>query len=101
MTKKGLNQNGIYVQKLIDTIETEFIFANDPINRFGVIESNKNNIIKDKLEQIITVSKAQEFILNSNGIKNTLTINNGISECNDSINLNQIEEFKHKYNNSD
>ena len=52
----------------------------------------------NKLEQIITVSKAQEFILNSNGIKNTLTINNGISKFNDSIDPNHIEEFKHKYN---
>ena len=51
-----------------------------------------------KLEQIVTVSKAQEFILNSNGINNTLTINNGISEFNDSIDSSQIEEFKHKYN---
>jgi len=70
-------------------------------NKRALINPFRNLLIKyflNKLEQIITVSKAQEFILNSNGIKNTLTINNGISECNDSINLNQIEEFKHKYN---
>lgn len=70
-------------------------------NKRALINPFRNLLIKyflNKLEQIITVSKAQEFILNSNGIKNTLTINNGISEYNDSINLNQIEEFKHKYN---
>ena len=70
-------------------------------NKRALINPFRNLLIKyflNKLEQIITVSKAQEFILNSNGIKNTLTINNGISECNDSINLNQIDEFKHKYN---
>ena len=52
----------------------------------------------NKLEQIITVSKAQEFILNSNGIKNTLTINNGISKFNDSVDPIKIIEFKDKYN---
>jgi glycosyltransferase involved in cell wall biosynthesis len=52
----------------------------------------------NKLEQIITVSKAQEFILNSNGIKNTLTINNGISKFNDSVDSIKIIEFKDKYN---
>ena len=70
-------------------------------NKRSAINPFRNFFIKyylNKLEQIITVSKAQEFILNSNGIKNTLTINNGISEFNDSIDSNQIEEFKHKYN---
>ena len=27
MTKKALNQNGKYVQELIDTIEPDFVFA--------------------------------------------------------------------------
>ena len=74
MTKKGLNQNGIYVQKLIDTIETDFIFANDPINRFEVIESNKNNIIKDKLEQLINLKERVDSIENCNLKKNSKNI---------------------------
>ena len=46
MTKKGLNQNAKYVQKLIDIIEPNFIFENKPINRFKI---NKN--IKEKVDQ--------------------------------------------------
>ena len=46
MTKKGLNQNGKYVQELIDIIEPNFIFENKPINRF---EIDKN--IKEKVDQ--------------------------------------------------
>ena len=46
MTKKGLNQNAKYVQKLIDIIEPNFIFENKPINRF---EIDKN--IKEKVDQ--------------------------------------------------
>tara|TARA_A100001011_G_scaffold400622_1_gene516905 strand:+ start:8366 stop:9091 length:726 start_codon:yes stop_codon:yes gene_type:complete len=46
MTKKGLNQNAKYVQKLIDIIEPNFIFENKPINRFKI---DKN--IKEKVDQ--------------------------------------------------
>ena len=38
MTKTPLNQNGKYVQELMDTINADFIFTNKPINRFKVIE---------------------------------------------------------------
>ena len=48
MTKKALNQNGIYVQELIDTIEPNFVFSNKPIKRFKVIETSKDNNILDK-----------------------------------------------------
>ena len=33
MTKNDLNQNGKYVQELIDTLEPNFMFANKAINR--------------------------------------------------------------------
>ena len=46
MTKKDLNQNGIYAQKLIDTIETEFVFSNEPINRYKIVDI-KDNIIQN------------------------------------------------------
>jgi glycosyltransferase involved in cell wall biosynthesis len=74
-------------------------------NKRAAINPFRNLLIKNylnKLEKIITVSKAQELILNSNGIKNTLTINNGISEFIDSVDLRKIKEFKNKYHiNSD
>ena len=39
MTKNDLNQNGKYVQELIDTIEPNFVFSNKPVKRFRVIKT--------------------------------------------------------------
>lgn len=49
MTKKTINQNSIYTQELIKTIEPDFSFSNKPINRFKNIGSNgnKNNKLED------------------------------------------------------
>ena len=49
MTKKTINQNSIYTQELIKTIEPDFSFSNKPINRFKIIGSNgnKNNKLAD------------------------------------------------------
>ena len=57
MTKKGLNQNGIYVQELINSIEPNFIFSNKPINRFRINENIEKNINKDKYEHLINLKK--------------------------------------------
>ena len=57
MTKKALNQNGKYVQKLINIIEPNFIFSNKPINRFKNTDNNNEN--KDKTEEL---SKLKEQI---------------------------------------
>ena len=46
MTKKTLNQNGKYVQKLIDNIEPNFIFSNEAINRFQSRKGNISEIMK-------------------------------------------------------
>ena len=70
MTKKGLNQNDIYVQELIDTIEPDFNFSNKPINRFKVIASDNDDSKQDKLEQL---SKLKEKI---NSIENCNLKNN-------------------------
>ena len=48
MTKNVLNQNGKYVQELIDIIEPDFIFNDEPINRFTVTNSKHDNLIHDK-----------------------------------------------------
>ena len=40
MTKKTLNQNGKYVQDLINTVEPDFVFGNKPVNRLEIIETN-------------------------------------------------------------
>ena len=53
MTKKVLNQNGKYVQELINNIEPDFIFANKAINRFNLIKNNNSIICQNKSEQLL------------------------------------------------
>ena len=69
-------------------------------NKRSALNPFRNLIIKYFLSKlrIITVSKAQEFILNSNGINNTQTINNGISEFKEPIDFDAVTKFKKKYN---
>ena len=57
MIKKTLNQNGKYVQELVDSIETDFIFNNQPINRFKVIKNNKYYNDQDKTGQLLELKK--------------------------------------------
>ena len=51
MTKKIINQKDILNDKLIDTIEPNFVFKNEPINRFKIVKSsiNYNQTVKDEL----------------------------------------------------
>ena len=66
MTKKALNQNGKYVQELINTIEPDFIFNKKPINRFKIIENNEEGINKDKSGQLSKLRKKINSIENCN-----------------------------------
>ena len=56
MTKKAFNQNGKYVQELINAIEPDFIFNNVPINRLKIIE-NKDVNNKDKTGKLLELKK--------------------------------------------
>ena len=58
MTKKTLNQNGKYVQELIDSVVPDFIFGDEPINRFKIID----NINTQKLDKTELLSKLKERI---------------------------------------
>ena len=44
MTKKVINQNTKLNQELINTIEPKFIFADKPINRFNILETNNGTL---------------------------------------------------------
>ena len=66
MIKKTLNQNGKYVQELVDSIETDFIFNNQPINRFKVIKNNKYYNDQDKTGQLLELKKKINSIENCN-----------------------------------
>ena len=50
MTKKVINQNSKLNQELINTIEPQFIFADKPINRFNILETNNGNLQINKEE---------------------------------------------------
>ena len=70
MTKKALNQNSKYDQKLIDIIEPDFIFSNKPINRFknqNNLDELKENNKKDKMKQL----KNQIFSIQNCKLKNS------------------------------
>ena len=66
MTKKTLNQNGKYVQKLIDNIEPNFIFSNEAINRFQSRKGNISEINEDKSDQLDKLRKKISSIENCN-----------------------------------
>ena len=66
MAKNALNQNDIYVQDLEDIIEPDFIFNNKPINRFNVIETDKNYSNQSKVKQLSNLKELINSIDNCN-----------------------------------
>ena len=66
MIKKSINQNGKYVQELIESIEPNFVFSNKPISRVKIIEPNKSPVNKDKLEKLLELKEKINSIENCN-----------------------------------
>ena len=66
MTKRTLNQNAKYVQKLIDTIEPDFSFGIKPLNRFKIIKNNQNDIAQSKALKLFELKKEINSIENCN-----------------------------------
>ena len=87
MTKKGLNQNDIYVQELIDTIEPDFNFSNKPIDRFKVIASDNDDSKHDKLEQLSKLKEKINSIENCNLKSNSKNLIMGDGDINSPIML--------------
>ena len=83
MSKKPLNQNSKYVQKLINTIEPDFIFNDRPINRFKVIKNNENN----KTEKLLELKKQINSIENCNLKNNSKNLIMGDGNINSPIML--------------
>ena len=87
MIKKTLNQNGKYVQELVDSIETDFIFNNQPINRFKVIKNNKYYNDQDKTGQLLELKKKINSIENCNLKENSKNLILGDGDINSPIML--------------
>ena len=66
MTKKVLNQNGKYVQELINIIEPDFVFNNKAIDRLKVVKSKNNNINQEKSKKLLELQKKISSIENCN-----------------------------------
>ena len=82
MTKKHLNQNAKYVQELINTIEPDFVFNDKPINRFKVLQNNK-----DKFKKLLDLKKQINSIENCNLKKNSKNLIMGDGDINSPIML--------------
>ena len=85
MTKRGLNQNGKYVQELIDTLEPHFIFGKKSINRFSVITSNNDNSIDSKSNQLLKLKEQINSIDNCNLKRNSNNLIMGSGDINSPI----------------
>ena len=64
MTKKDLNQNSKYAQKMIDIIEPDFIFSEKPINRMKIRNIQEKTTISQKSEKLDELKKKINSIEN-------------------------------------
>tara|TARA_Y100000389_G_scaffold199106_1_gene236881 strand:+ start:528 stop:1250 length:723 start_codon:yes stop_codon:yes gene_type:complete len=87
MTKKALNQNGKYVQELIDTIEPDYVFSNKPINRFKIVKNNNDIEIQDKQVQLFKLRNKINSIENCNLKDNSKNLVLGDGDINSQIML--------------
>ena len=72
MTKKALNQNGKYVQDLINTVEPDYIFSDKPINRFQLISNNEDSSNQDKQKHLSKL-KDKIYTIEDCNLKNNST----------------------------
>ncbi len=87
MTKKLLNQNGKYVQELVDFIEPDFIFNNKPVDRFDIIENDIQETKQDKIKQLLELKKKISSIQNCNLISKSKKLIMGDGDINSPLML--------------
>ena len=87
MTKKTLNQNAKYFQKLINTIEPDFVFVNKSINRFKIVKNNNNNVNQNKSERLSDLKKQINSIENCNLKNNSKNLVLGDGDINSPLML--------------
>ncbi len=87
MIKKTLNQNAKYVQKLIDSIEPDFVYDNKPLNRFNIQEDIEDNVNQNKNELLLDLREQINSIENCNLKDNSKNLILGEGNINSSIML--------------
>jgi len=85
MIKRALNQNAKYSQKLLDTVEPDFIFNDKPINRLKNNQINNNS--ENKNELLLTLKKHINSIDNCNLKNNSKNLVTGDGDINSPIML--------------
>ena len=87
MTKKVINQKGKFDEKLMKTIEPNFVFKKEAINRFNLIVSNENENQTTKADQLNALKKQINSIKNCNLKSNSQNIVMGDGNINSPIML--------------
>ena len=64
MTKRALNQNAKYANELLNYIEPDFIFSNEPINRSQIVSKNNVNADHNKISKILELKEKINSIEN-------------------------------------
>ena len=87
MTKKTLNQNAKYVQELIEAVEPDFSFFNEPISRFNDNNENIDKFILNKDEKLQNLREKIFSIENCNLKENSKNLILGDGNINSPIML--------------
>tara|TARA_B110000027_G_C16056307_1_gene272358 strand:- start:112 stop:831 length:720 start_codon:yes stop_codon:yes gene_type:complete len=85
MTKKIINQKTKYDEEIINSIESDFIFNDNPINRFKVTENHNETSPISKIYQIAELKKKINSIENCNLKNNSNSLIIGEGNINSSI----------------
>ena len=87
MTKKVINQKGIFDEELINTIEPNFVFKNKPINRFNIIKNSSDTNQFNKSELLNELKNKINSIENCNLKNNSQNLVLGDGNVNSPIML--------------
>ena len=87
MTKRVINQNSKLTKELINTIESKFVYADKPINRFNFTEKEYDIYYKDKKNLLLKLKKKLNSIENCKLKENSKNIVLGEGNLNSSIML--------------
>ena len=85
MSKNPLNQNTKYAQEIIDTFEPDFIFSNEPLNRFQVNFNNESKNSSNKHEELAILKKKINSIENCKLKSNSKKMIMGVGNINSPI----------------
>ena len=87
MSKKVINQKGKLDDEIINTIEQNFLFKNNPINRFKIFKNARDNCQTDKIELLKKLKSQINSIENCKLKDNSQNLVLGDGDTNSSVML--------------